>query len=133
MKEVTRVMLELYRLKELGYDFMGYEPNGNGIISYHHLIIPKRHGGKATIQNGALIYRVPHDYLHTIERYDLDMFGTISSEMVDMNIKGYLDMENIEYIDDVLCCFEREYSGKTTRKGHEIIKPEYTRRLVRKR
>ena len=53
--------------------------------------------------------------------------------MIDENIKGYLDMENIRYIDDVLNEFEREYSGKYTKKGYPIVKEEYTRRLVRKR
>lgn len=126
-------MVRIYCIDELGYDFMGYEKNNNGLLTFHHLIIPKRKNGRETIRNGAALYRKPHDYLHTIERYDLDRFNAITSEMIDMNIKGYLDLENIEYIDDVLYSFEREYTGRTTKKGHEIIKPEYTRRLVRRR
>ena len=125
-------LLEIYCIKQLGYDFLGYEETKNGIITYHHLIVPKRHGGKETVQNGALIYRVPHDYLHTIERYDLDMFNAITSEMIDMNVKGYLDMENIRYINEVLNYFEREYSGKRTKNGNLIIKDEYTRRLIKR-
>lgn len=133
MNDITKLMILIYKLEKLGYDFMGYEKAGNGDYSYHHLIIPKRHNGPATVQNGAIIRRVPHDYLHIIERYDLELFNAITSEMVDMNVKGYLDMINIQNINALLCYFEREYSGEYTKKGHPIVKEEYTRRLVRKR
>ena len=46
--------------------------------------------------------------------------------------KGYLDLKNISYINDVLKCFEREYSGARTKHGSPLIKEEYTRRRVRR-
>ena len=61
------------------------------------------------------------------------MFYAITSEMIDENIKGYLDIENIKAIDDILINFEREYCGCRTKKGHLLIKPEYVeQRLLKK-
>ena len=126
MKEITKLMIKKYALMKLKYDFMGYNFNNSSLLSYHHLIVPRRLGGKETLQNGAiLVQSTSHDYLHTIEKYDLDYFNFITSEMIDQNIKGYLDIENLKRIDDVLNLFEREYSGKRTKKNKILIKPEY--------
>ena len=134
MKEITKIMYKKYALNKLKYDFMGFYFTRPDQLSYHHLIIPRRLGGQATIENGAILRQnTSHDYLHTIERYDLDMFYAITSEMIDENIKGYLDIENIKAIDDILNNFEREYCGTRTKKGHLLIKPEYVeQRLLKK-
>jgi hypothetical protein len=139
MREVTKIMIKKYSLDKLKYDFMGYPFNNVNQLSFHHLIVPhrlcKKEGlGEGYVEwNGAILRQnTSHDYLHTIEKYDLDMFNAITSEMIDENIKGFLDIENIMYIDDVLRNFEREYSGTRTKKGGLIIKPEYTRRLIKK-
>lgn len=132
MKEVTKIMIKKYALERLKYDFMGYPYENVSQLSFHHLIVPRRHNGPMTIENGAILRQnTSHDYLHLIERYDYDMFLAITSEMIDENIKGYIDMENLKYIDDVLRCFEREYCGYRTKKGHLIIKEEYTKRLIK--
>lgn len=132
MKYVTNLMINEYGIKRLGIDFMGYSLEKGDIYTYHHLIIPKRNGGAITVQNGAILCgKSAHPYLHLIERYDYDRFLAITSEMIDENIKGYLDMDNIHYIHDILESFEREYSGTRSKKGKLIIKEEYTRRLKR--
>ena len=119
-------MYKKYALNKLKYDFMGFNFTRPEQLSYHHLIIPKRLGGPVTIENGAILRQeTSHKYLHTIERYDLDMFNAITSEMIDENIKGYLDMKNLIAIDDILNNFEKEYCGTRTKKGHLLIKPEY--------
>ena len=126
-------MINEYGIKELGHDFMGYSLQKGDIYTYHHLIVPRRNGGPITVQNGAILCgKSAHPYLHLIENYDYDRFLAITSEMIDQNIKGYLDIENILYIYDILESFEREYSGKRNKKGKEIIKPEYTLRYIKK-
>ena len=133
MKEITKLMIKRYALNKLKYDFMGYSFDNPQQLSYHHLIVPRRLGGPMTLENGAILRQnTSHNYLHTIERHDLDMFNAITSEMIDENIKGYLDMENLGYIDDVLRQFEREYCGRRTKNGNPIIKEEYTMRLLKK-
>lgn len=112
---------------------MGYSLQKNDIYTYHHLIIPRRKGGPETIQNGAILCgKSAHPYLHLIEYYDYDRFLAITSEMIDQNIKGQLDLNNIFYIYDILEGFEREYSGTRNKKGKEIIKPEYTKRFIKR-
>lgn len=133
MKYITNLMINEYKIKELGYDFMGYSLQKGDIYTYHHLIVPRRHGGAETVENGAILCgKSAHPYLHLIEYYDYDRFLAITSEMIDQNIKGYLDMDNLRYIDDVLSSFEREYAGTCNKKGKLIIKDDYTRRVLKR-
>lgn len=140
MRDITKLMILKYKLLDLKYDFMGYEFNKEKELSFHHLIVPKRICKVQRITedgylewNGAILkMKTSHQYLHVIERYDRDMFNAITLQMIDENLKGYLDTNNIKYIDDVLKCFEREYSGARTKHGDPLIKEEYTRRLIRR-
>lgn len=129
MKEITKLMINEFKIKELGYDFMGYSLQKGDIYTFHHLIIPNRHGGRYERWNGAILCSTPHQYLHVIEAKDYDLFCYLTSEMIDMNIKGYLDIENLRNINNLLKQFEAEHSGETTRKGKLLIKEEYTRRM----
>lgn len=127
MKNITNIMIDLYNLKKI--DFMGYTFTKNN-ASYHHLIIPKKLNGPETIQNGAVLNgKTSHPYLHRIQNVDIDVFNYITSEMIDENIKGHIDKENLRHIDDILTLFEREHSGDTTKHGKLLIKEEYTRRF----
>ena len=140
MRDITKLMIVKYRLLELKYDFMGYEFNKEKDLSFHHLIVPHRLCDIKNIPedgyvewNGAILKQTTsHNYLHIVERYDRDMFNAITLRMIDENIKGYLDTNDIRYIDDVLNCFEKEYSGARTKSGKPLIKEEYTRRLIRR-
>ena len=70
MKEITKLMINEFKIKKLGYDFMGYKLQKDKSLTFHHLIIPRRNNGPETRWNGAIIQRIPHDYLHIIEEYD---------------------------------------------------------------
>ena len=129
MKEVTKYMIKEYGVTQLGIDFMGYKLQKGDIYTFHHLIIPNRQGGPYAVWNGAILCgKSSHPYLHLIEAKDYDMFCAISSEMIDMNIKGHIDLENIRYIDDCLTSFEREHCSDRSRKGKILLKEEYTNR-----
>ena len=126
MKNITHLMIDIYNLKDI--DFMGYAFTKNN-ASYHHLIVPRRNGGPATVENGAVLNgRTSHPYLHIVEGRDYDMFLAITSEMIDENILGRLDIKSLKRIHDILTQFEREHSSDTTKKGKLLIKEEYTRR-----
>ena len=138
MKEITKIMVNDFKIMKLGMDFMGYHVNRKQDLSYHHLIIPRRHckevglGEGYLYWNGAiLVQKTSHDYLRNIERADPEIFYLITSEMIDENLKGYLDTQNLLAIDDLLTYFEREHCSDRTNKGVPIIKEQYTRRLVR--
>ena len=135
MREITREMIKEYRLMKLGYDFMGYEIKNKQDLSFHHLIVPRRDckslglGEGCLKWNGSILNQdTSHDYLHLIEAKDLDMFMAITSEMIDQNVKGYLDIENLRRIRDILECFEREQSSDRGKKGKLLIKDDYVRR-----
>lgn len=129
MKDITIQMINEFKLQDI--DFMGYKFTLKN-ASFHHLIIPKRLGGKETIENGAILNRnTSHPYLHLIEQVDEDVFCFITSEMIDMNIKRYLDLDNLRRIDDVLCEFEEQHKDDTTTKGKKLIKKEFTIRPIR--
>lgn len=135
MKEITKLMIKKYALMKLKYDFMGYQLQRSNQLSYHHLIIPKRYKGPMTFENGTiLVQRTSHDYLHIIEQYDLDMFLAITSEMIDQNLKGYLDWENLKAINDILQQFEKEYCSLRNGKKKPLIREEYIeKRLLMKK
>lgn len=135
MKQVTKQMIRDYRIKKVGFDFMGYSLQKNDIYTFHHLIVPHRKckeqglGEGYLTWNGAILCgKTSHPYLHLIEAKDYEMFLAISSEMIDENIKGYLDIQNIRYIDDCLKSFEREHCSDRGNKGKLLIKEEYLRR-----
>lgn len=125
MKEITKLMINEFKIKKLGYDFMGYKLQKDKSLTFHHLIIPRRNNGPETRWNGAIIQRIPHDYLHIIEEYDADLFCKITSEMIDINVKGYLDIQNLKNIHDMLLEFEEKNAETLNKKGKILIKEEY--------
>lgn len=126
MKEITRLMINEFKIRELGFDFCGYSLQNGDIYTFHHLIVPNRQGGPYAVWNGAILCgNTSHPYLHVIESRDLEIFELITSEMIDMNLKGYLDRYNLRYIDDCLSYFEREHCSDRTNKGKMLIKPEF--------
>ena len=131
MKPITQEMIKIYKIND--FDFMGYDIKQKESLSFHHLIVPHRHckeqglGEGYLIWNGAvLVKKTSHDYLHIIEKVDFDVFSAITSEMIDMNIKGRLDIENLRYIKDILLSFEREHDHDQNKNGKLLIKREYT-------
>jgi hypothetical protein len=131
MKPITREMIKIYGIKD--FDFMGYSVKRKESLSFHHLIVPHRHckqqglGEGYVMWNGAILVQdTSHDYLHTIETIDYDVFCDLTSEMIDMNTKGRLDIENLRYIKDILLPFEREHDHDRNKKGRLLIKREYT-------
>lgn len=140
MKEITRLMINEYNLKRLKYDFMGYSFQKINDLSFHHLIIPHRDCQRLhvlsdgyTKDNGAILRQnTSHDYLHIIEAYDYDMFLAITSELIDENILGRLDLNNLRRIRDILIQFEKEHSGDRTKKRYSLIKEEYIKGRVLK-
>lgn len=131
VKPITREMIKKYGIKD--FDFMGYDIKRKEALSFHHLIIPHRYSREYGIGegyfmwNGAILVQdTSHEYLHIIEHIDFDVFCVLTSEMIDMNIKGKLDIENLRYIKDILLSFEREHDHDRNKKGKLLIKREYT-------
>lgn len=132
MKEITKIMVNDFKIMKLGMDFMGYHVNRKQDLSFHHLIIQRRHCKEAGLGEGYLYWNgailrqnTSHDYLHIIEKIDPDIFYELTSEMIDENIKGRLDIDNLKRIHDLLLYFEREHDHGTSKKGKLLIKREF--------
>ena len=132
MKEITKIMVNDFKIMKLGMDFMGYHVNRKQDLSFHHLIIQRRHCKEAGLGEGYLYWNgailrqnTSHDYLHLIENIDPDIFYELTSEMIDENIKGRLDTDNLKRIHDLLLYFEREHDHDTSKKGKLLIKREF--------
>ncbi len=136
---VREILIKRFYLERLGFDFMGYSFSSLEDLTYHHLIIPRckseilGYGNGYYVWNGVVLDgNTSHDYLHVIERYDEDRFLAINSELLDEYVKGYISLENLRKIDDILTSFEEEY--KDRRHHKRLIVPEkYTERLFRSR
>ena len=125
-------MINDFKIMKFGMDFMGYKVNRKQDLSFHHLIIQRRHCKEAGLGEGYLYWNgailrqnTSHDYLHLIENIDPDIFYELTSEMIDENIKGRLDIDNLKRIHDLLLYFEREHDHDTSKKGKLLIKREF--------
>lgn len=138
MKTVTKEMIKEYKLKKLGYDFMGYTFDNINELSFHHLIVPRKDCKRKGLGNGyvkwngaILTQNTAHNYLHTIERIDRELFLEITKEIVEENLRGEINIENLKRIRDMLLYFEARYDNMYTGRGVKIIKPEYKeKRLI---
>jgi hypothetical protein len=129
MKEITNLMINEYKIKELGYDFMGFSP-AKDLYTAHHLIIPRRCGGKLEPGNVSILMSTSHNLLHKIEAYNRNIFTAITYEMIEEVRKGKLDEENIFEIYYQLDKFYKRYKGYYTKHGNPLIRKEYRERLV---
>ena len=132
MREITKEMIKLYDIKKLDYDFMGYTFRNINELSFHHLIVPHRDckreglGEGYLLWNGAILKQdTSHEYLHTIERIDREVFLQITKEMVDENNKRKIDIENLKRIRELLLYFEEKYKDIENKQGKKLIKQKY--------
>jgi len=94
-------------------------------ITYHHC--QKRcDGGKKTIENGALLMPVAHQYLHLIECKDLDTYIAINKIFMYVNQQMYEPTkEQRELIEYLLLEFERVHRWDKGSKGKLLLQKKY--------
>lgn len=137
MKMVTNLMINEFKLRELGMDMMGYKVVRDNDYSFHHLIVPHRDCKRKKIEsdgyvrwNGAILStKSAHPYLHLVEQYKRAYFEDITHQLINMNQKGYVDVEDLRIIHEILYEFELLYDYEVSHKGKIIIKPEYRKRI----
>ena len=138
MKTITKLMYDEFNIRRLKIDFCGYQVKRKESISFHHLIIARKDCKQLHVPcegyvrwNGALLVQeTSHEYLHIIEHVDPEIFYRITSEMIDENIKGKIDIENLKKINELLLFFEKEHSSDRSKKGKLLIKDIYLRRAM---
>jgi len=127
LKHITKLMINEFKIKKLGYDFMGYSLQKGDSYTFHH-IIPKRKGGKYTRENGAILFTTSHEYLHKIELYEISLYDYIQQELLDINHKGNVDTINVKRIQDILKYFEDRYKNFSNSNHKKLIKETYLKR-----
>ena len=138
MREITKLMVNDFNLKKLGYDFAGFHFNRTNELSFHHLIVPHRDsksfgiGEGYVYWNGAiLVQNTSHDYLHLIESVNRPMFLVITDELVRENKQGYVDLDNIKRIHSIMEEFEDKYKEMRGKKGKLLVKREYVKNRIK--
>lgn len=138
MREITKLMVNDFNLKKLGYDFAGFHFNRTNELSFHHLIVPHRDsksfgiGEGYVYWNGAiLVQNTSHDYLHLIESVNRPMFLAITDELVLENKQGYVDIDNMRRIYSIMEEFEDKYGDIRGKKGKLLIKREYIKNRIK--
>lgn len=128
MDLIKKEMLKIYKpISNL--DWMNYKLVKKD-ITYHH-IIKKEHGGLKTIDNGALLMPVAHQYLHIIEYKDIETYNAINKIFKYVNNQQYEPTrEQREIIEYLLKQFEYEHIEDKTSRGKNLIKYKYLERSL---
>ena len=127
MKQITKLMVNMYNLK--GIDFAGYKVSKDNPYTYHHLI-KRCNSGKETIENGAVLTKNSHEYLHIVESRDLELYNYINNVLKQINEQGHEPLlRQILAIDYLLKLFEYDHINDRSSKNKRLIKSEYLRRL----
>ena len=94
----------LYRMiilfQPMGIDWMGYKYSHYNPYTFHH-IKEKRNGGKVTIDNGAILTKSAHRYLHSLENLCPDAYKDYQ------NLFKYINSQN----GPLDCCLLEEIYG----------------------
>lgn len=123
MKSITNLMINEWNIKKICW--MGYKVSKENPYTYHH--IKKRCvGGEESIENGAILTKIAHEYLHILETRDLEKYIYINNVLKQINEQGFMPLERqLLAINSILEEFERENKYEKSKKGKMLIKKEY--------
>lgn len=126
MDRIKIEMLKIYKPIS-GLDWLNYKLVKDK-VTYHH-IIKRESNGKRTIENGALLMPIAHQYLHIIENKDIDTYIGINKMFEFINQqKCEPTQEQREILEYMLMKFEYLYKDYATSKNKPIIKQKYLER-----
>lgn len=126
MDFVTRELITIY--KPLDLDWLNFKITRENPITYHH-IDKREFGGKKTIDNGALLTRTSHQYLHLIESKEDKLYYAINQLLKLINKqKTPPTQEQRQIMDYLLDEFYKEHSKDKNAKGKPLIKEKYLKR-----
>ena len=100
MKRVLRIMVDIFQPE--GIDWMNFGLSRDNPYTYHH-IVERSKGGDKSIDNGAILTRKAHNFLHTLEKVCPDAYNDLQNVFTKINEskKPVLD-EYIREIDEIL-------------------------------
>lgn len=129
MKAVTREMLKIYKPLS-NMDWMNYRIVNKQDLTFHH-IQKREDNGRETIENGALILKHSHQYLHLIEYKDTNTYDAINKIFKYINQQRHEPTrEQREIIEFMLREFESVHRWDKNSKGKLLIKHKYRDRAL---
>lgn len=128
MNRIKREMLKIYKPYS-DLDWLNYKLVKKD-VTFHH-IIKKCDCGKYTIENGALLMPIAHQYLHLIEYKDIDTYIAINKMFNFINKqKAEPTKEQREILEYLLKEFEKVHRWDKGSKGKLLIQKKYLERNV---
>ena len=106
-----RTTIDIMKIQYCTYqkDWMGFKVTKENPLTFHH-IKKEEDGGHKTVDNGALLTKLAHRYLHNIEHYDMGLYEWLNSILKRINnSKSEPQKEDYREIIEVLERFEHEY------------------------
>lgn len=129
--KIKQEMLKIYKpVSHL--DWMNYKLVKTE-VTYHHLI-KECDGGKKTIENGALLMPIAHQYLHLIENIEIEAYVRLNEIFKVVNEQRYEPTpEQRAMIEYILEVFESVHKWDKGKKGKILVQRKYLERDFIKR
>lgn len=121
MREETKILVCYYGIDD-GMDWMNFPIHNPHDLQFHH-IKKKADGGKMVFNNGAILTPDAHKFLHTIERYDIEIYNAIK-RMFRLYVaqRSAPSLEQRIIMQEIIEMFYLKYQNAKTKKGKPIIK-----------
>ncbi len=84
MKSVLINMLKIYNIEDR--DWMSFKITRENYLTYHH-IVKNEDGGEYSIDNGAILTKNSHDFLHCVEHKNVRIYNEINNFFKIINDK----------------------------------------------
>lgn len=114
MHQTLFKITKIYQVEDR--DWMNYKVTPKNNLTYHH-IKEKRNGGSKTIDNGAPLTEIAHQYLNIIESKDKRLYIALNTmfELINKNSKP-ITMEQRMIIEEILTYFENNIDNYKLKK-----------------
>lgn len=126
MNKITQEMLKIYKpISHL--DWMNYHLVRKD-VTFHH-IQKHENGGKRTIENGALLMPLSHQYLHLIECKEIELYKILNRLFKIVNEQKYEPTrEQRQLVESLLREFEELHKWDKNSKGKLVLQRKYLKR-----
>ena len=123
---IKQEMLKIYKpVSHL--DWMNYKLVKTE-VTYHH-IQKESDGGKKTVENGALLMPIAHQYLHLIENMELETYVRLNEIFKQINGQRHEPTpEQRAMVEYILQVFESVHRWDKGNKGKILIQHKYLKR-----
>lgn len=124
--KIKQEMLKIYKpVSHL--DWMNYKLVKTE-VTYHHLI-KECDGGKKTIENGALLMPIAHQYLHLIENIEIEAYVRLNEIFKVVNEQRHEPTpEQRAMVEYILQVFESVHKWDKGKKGKILVQRKYLKR-----